>query len=426
MRRRSLVGIAAAAAITFGVVAPQLAGSAPNEDPRAERERVRQEQAQVAAQIDTSKASLSEIDAALQTLDENLRTQEAALARTEAEVAQAEQDIADAEAAIERLTEEIVTLKDEIRRRAVQAFVRPPGDDVLTVLDTKDFVTASNRKFYIELRSQDDADVADRLDGAVAEVDHQREVAQEARERAEAKREEQAERTDAVRTAKDQKQQVADQIQATIDTQIERSVELAATDRELSRKIAEQQAALVARLAAQQAAQEAAAAQAAAQQAAQQAAPPSNQAPGGGETAPLPPVQSGGGGTGTGGISLCNVGGITVNCAIKGPLTNLLNAARDSGLSLSGGGYRDPAQQIQLRKEHCGTSYYAIYQMSPSACSPPTARPGQSQHEIGLAIDFRNCSYRSTDCYRWLAANAATYGFYNLPSEPWHWSTTGS
>ena len=41
VRRRSLVGIAAAAAITFGVVAPQLAGSAPNEDPRAERERVR-------------------------------------------------------------------------------------------------------------------------------------------------------------------------------------------------------------------------------------------------------------------------------------------------------------------------------------------------------------------------------------------------
>jgi D-alanyl-D-alanine carboxypeptidase len=24
-----------------------------------------------------------------------------------------------------------------------------------------------------------------------------------------------------------------------------------------------------------------------------------------------------------------------------------------------------------------------------------------------------------------LAAHAPTYGFRNLPSEPWHWSTTG-
>ena len=27
--------------------------------------------------------------------------------------------------------------------------------------------------------------------------------------------------------------------------------------------------------------------------------------------------------------------------------------------------------------------------------------------------------------FKWLKANAARYGFYNLPSEAWHWSTTG-
>jgi hypothetical protein len=360
-------------------------------------------------------------------LDDNLRTQEAALARTEAEVAEAEQDIADAEAAIERLDAEIATLRKEIRRRAVQAFVSPPGDDVLSVLDTQDFVSASSRKFYIELRSQDDADVADRLDGAVSEMSYQRKKAEEARKKAERKREEQAERTEAVRDAKAQKQSLANSIQANIDSQIARSIQLQKTDRELSRKIAEQQAALVARLAAEKAARDAAALQAAqAAQAAQRPAPPSNQAPGGGETGPLPPVSGGGGGTGTGGISLCTVNGITINCAIQGQVTAMINAARAAGLNLTGGGYRDPSQQIELRKQHCGTSYYAIYQMSPSACRPPTARPGQSQHEIGLAIDFRNCSYRSTACYQWLAGNAASFGFYNLPSEPWHWSTTGS
>ena len=97
----------------------------------------------------------------------------------------------------------------------------------------------------------------------------------------------------------------------------------------------------------------------------------------------------------------------------------------DDGVVLSGGGYRDPAEQIALRRQHCGSSYYAIYQMPSSSCRPPTARPGSSQHEVGLAIDFSPCS-RGSVMYNWLKANAAQYGFYNLPSESWHWSTTGS
>ena len=32
---------------------------------------------------------------------------------------------------------------------------------------------------------------------------------------------------------------------------------------------------------------------------------------------------------------------------------------------------------------------------------------------------------RSSSAFQWLAANASRFGFYNLPSEPWHWSTTG-
>ena len=122
---------------------------------------------------------------------------------------------------------------------------------------------------------------------------------------------------------------------------------------------------------------------------------------------------------------MCRVGGITVNCAIETAVSNLLNAARADGLVLTGGGWRDSSSQIALRKAHCGTSYYAIYQMPASQCRPPTAPPGTSQHEIGLAIDFNNCSSRSTRCYQWLAANAGSFGFRNLPSEPWHWSTSG-
>ena len=127
----------------------------------------------------------------------------------------------------------------------------------------------------------------------------------------------------------------------------------------------------------------------------------------------------------TGNRNLKSVGGIVVANSWADNLQRLLTAARKDGLNLTGGGYRDPAVQIELRKRNCGTSSFSIYQKSPSLCNPPTARPGTSNHERGLAVDFRNCGTRSTACYKWLRNNGSKYGFYNLPSEPWHWSING-
>lgn len=131
------------------------------------------------------------------------------------------------------------------------------------------------------------------------------------------------------------------------------------------------------------------------------------------------------GGSSTQSISLTTVGGITVNSQIAEEVRNLLSAAKADGLTLTGGGYRSGTQQIALRKAHCGLTAYAIYQMSSSLCVPPTARPGTSLHERGLAIDFSHSDSHTSAAYVWLAANAARYGLYNLPSEPWHWSTNG-
>ena len=129
---------------------------------------------------------------------------------------------------------------------------------------------------------------------------------------------------------------------------------------------------------------------------------------------------------GSGGIALSTVDGFTVNSQIAGQLGALLSAARSSGVSLSGWGYRDPAEQIALRESHCGSSHFAIFEMSAGSCSPPTARPGTSMHEVGLAVDFANCGSHSNGCYQWLAGNASRFGFFNLPSEPWHWSINGN
>ena len=129
-------------------------------------------------------------------------------------------------------------------------------------------------------------------------------------------------------------------------------------------------------------------------------------------------------------LRIVDVAGIQVNATIAGQVEALVAAAARDGFTLAGGGYRDPARQIELRRANCGQSDYAIWDMPASQCSPPTARPGQSMHEQGLAIDFtssgRLVTSRSEAAFVWLAANAPAFGLANHPAEPWHWSTNGN
>jgi hypothetical protein len=129
-------------------------------------------------------------------------------------------------------------------------------------------------------------------------------------------------------------------------------------------------------------------------------------------------------------VPLTTVENITVHTDIADQVAALVQAARADGHTLTGGGYRSPERQIELRRAHCGTSHYAVYEMPSSQCTPPTARPGSSNHERGLAIDFE-CDgalirSRSSACFAWMLGNAPIFGLHNLPSEPWHWSTNGT
>jgi hypothetical protein len=164
-----------------------------------------------------------------------------------------------------------------------------------------------------------------------------------------------------------------------------------------------------------------------------ESADPANPAPaaGGGSTQPAPGGTTPAGSLPTAPIAqseTVDVRGITVFKGIATQTEALLAAAAAAGLSLSGSGWRDINDQIALRRQNCGSTDYDIYQRPSSECSPQTARPGSSNHEKGLAIDF-TCNggpMRAGDsCFVWMTTNAAKYGFYNLPSESWHWSTDG-
>jgi hypothetical protein len=108
-------------------------------------------------------------------------------------------------------------------------------------------------------------------------------------------------------------------------------------------------------------------------------------------------------------------------------INNMIDAARAAGHVISGGGYRSHAEQIRLRIQNCSGDTTSRNPNPP--CNPPTALPGNSRHNQGLAFDLKcngtQITSRNNPCFIWLSANASTYGLLNFQREPWHWSVDG-
>ena len=206
-------------------------------------------------------------------------------------------------------------------------------------------------------------------------------------------------------------------------------------DRQVAAEISRRQAELAARLAEEKRQAEVAARQAAAEAALRAAALVVAGEAAGNYTTPAAPGSTSAGARAVAAANLPGVvrttwvRGIEVASEIAPAVEVMIAAAAVDGVVLRGSGYRSTAEQIVIRRAVCGPTDYDIWDKPSSACSPPVARPGYSMHERGLAIDFevqddlmRSASHPA---FLWLAKNAARFGFYNLPSEPWHWSVNG-
>lgn len=121
----------------------------------------------------------------------------------------------------------------------------------------------------------------------------------------------------------------------------------------------------------------------------------------------------------------------------KEPLEHLIADAEKDGMCLVViGAYRSPEEQQKLYED--------------ASRDGLVAKPGTSEHQTGLAVDFSGCPtkdgvrddsaerpelagpFEELPEYKWLQMNAGTYGFtqsYRLdnqektgfPAEPWHW-----
>jgi D-alanyl-D-alanine carboxypeptidase len=117
--------------------------------------------------------------------------------------------------------------------------------------------------------------------------------------------------------------------------------------------------------------------------------------------------------------------GTTVHRNLAYAYRRMVDDAQKAGIAISGGGFRTKQRQIELRKINGCPD---IWTAPASSCRVPTAIPGRSLHEIGMAVDITSGGRSLTSkspAFTWLRAHADEYGLVNLPSEPWHWSITG-
>lgn len=444
-RRLSVLGAVAFAAASLVPVA----GAAPTQsDPAAEakrlaaeREALRKERATQASQIDALEANSADISAALSDLQANVASQQDLLLEAQRAVDEADRQAKEADKRADQARSQLALARKDLAERAVDSYIYLPDSSLGAQAQPDDATQMVSRKTYLNVVAGNDRDSVDTIRAIDQDLADQLALAADAKTRAQERRGEVSGRLAALQKAQAEQLGFQESVADRIAAATAEANGLAAQDEKLSKELIKQQMALAeqlrkaeeerkkreqALLAAKIKAIEEAKLKAEAQKkAAAEAAASSGSSSGGSSSG----GSSSGGNTAiVGEGSIVSVGGIRVHKSIANNLKNLLDAAAADGINFGGGGYRSSQGQIEVRKNNCGTSYYAIYEMPSSSCSPPTAKPGASQHERGLAIDFEvngNTLTRGSSGYQWLKANGANYGFYNLPSEAWHWSTTG-
>ena len=381
------------AAVAVMAMLAAVVDAATPDELREERREVQAQAAELASEVDAATADVAELEDALAAAQANVDAQQAA-------VEAANRAVLDADAAEVAALEAIVDLERQeeqarinLRNAAIDSYVSFQGFDDLDVLGGDPW-EASRAETLAEIGTGTGLEGLDNLRAIGAALDFQRRLAEQAALEAEITREEMRVRLAELETALAIEDQLLLEAVERQERRLGEAAALEALESELSEQIRVEEQRIADAIASR--------------------IPPGR----GGVT--VPPDSD---------IELATVGGITVNVLVEDQVRGILAAMSARGFNLGGGGYRSIESQIRLRRANCGTSDYAIWKMPASQCRPPTARPGLSQHEVGLAIDFtlngRVLRSRNSDVFRALAEVAPQFGFYNLPSEPWHWSTTG-
>jgi len=438
------VGVVLAVALAVAFAAPVAAQTGAERD----REELRDRQDRLAGQLDVLQATDAEVTAALDELDAALAAQQAALDAAVATSDAAARDERQAERELRAARSDVEVLERAIAEMAVASYVHPPTADLVQSLQAPTLSDALKQQVFLAARAQRDLSLLDLLEVAEAEAERRADelaAASEAARQAVAAADAEVARLDAERA---QQVSFAVDLQGRIDGALAEAAALADLDAELSAQIVAEQAALLERLppVPPPVVPETVDAPVDVPDVPATPDPPPAASPSDDEPDPatVPPTPTTRPTTPTtrpvvpSTVSrprtptppLATVGGFTVHAEIADDVEAMLAAAAEDGITFGGSAYRSTERQIGLRIANCGPTEYDVWYRPASSCSPPTAVPGRSLHELGRALDLtyegRLITTRANEGFRWLAENAASYGLFNLPSEPWHWSTTGA
>lgn len=414
--------------------------AAQDQDPEAKRAELEQRQAALAGEIDGLRASNDELLGALGTLNSQLVDQQAAVDQAAKTTVETTARLAEARTREQAAREQVTATEQRLRELAVSAYLGPPADTASVILLGGPLDEMPRRRVLAGVRLQQVTDAVAEMRRVRAEAERVRGQLQDAEAAARRAESDQRARLEELSASRENHQNLLDQVATRLDRALAESNQLSAADAALAAQIRAHEEELQRQLlmaSAPVASTPAPPAPAESDEPAPGQAPPANPAnPANPATAAVtastptaapPPTRV----VQITPVDTTWVGGIEVATSIASQLAQLLAAAKASGLVLTGSGYRNIYDQITIRKQYCGTTDYDIWDRPSWECSPPVARPGRSNHEKGVAVDFTGpdgdlVRTHDSPTYQWLAANAARFGFFNLPSEPWHWSINGS
>ena len=431
-RRSTVLGLLLAVAVA-GAAGPVAAQSDQEiidrsksivEEREAQREELQQVAEAATENLDVATADADDLVDALKKAEEAVHAQETALSEAERALADAETVVREAESRIVELEEELISTRERLKAAVINSYVSfqaPTG--TLSVLGADPWENAHEEALagFATGSGIDDLDDLRRLG---EELERWRLQATEAAAEADSRRREETRALAAWHEAANREALLLVQAEERVDRRLaevqlirqhdaDLAAEIEAAEREIIDALARQQAAEEARRRAEEEARRRA------EEEARRRAEEAGRAP-----EPVPTVTPDGVN-----FTLVWVRGYEVNSQIADDVDGLVAALEAEGFDMGGWGYRSHQDQINLRRSHCGTTEWAIWQQPSSTCRPPTARPGRSNHEKGLAIDFtesgRLITSRSRPVFQALQRLAPQFGLKNLPSEPWHWSVDG-
>ena len=220
--------------LVCALVAPAAGAASSN---RAKRDEARRQRAKLAAQLNAAKASDRQLAQAVAALDTQVAAQDAATKAAESAAGAADVAVTQAEARLAGTTGRIGKLREKLARRAVSAYMRPAGETVIEVLDSRDLGEVSRRATMLRRVASNDRDVLDQLHAAQQDETIQRETMTNARQLAQERRGAARARLNELTDAQAQQRRVRARLDARIRDYAQEANDVAAVEADLSAKI---------------------------------------------------------------------------------------------------------------------------------------------------------------------------------------------